>query len=438
MVVEAHHVAAAGIVQIRVIIPCAEPGIAGGLRGAGDDGEHVGIGDVQDLPHLPADRGERYAVHAEPIRVVLHVVDRADQTAVRRERRGAVDQVQPLRVLVLLQHAGGDRLTDGGLGVDARVESGGLELHLKHLVVVLQSVLDQQERFVPLAPVDGGQVLVGLVVPVDVGHVADLHARFGEVGEGEGVLLVGGDGGGPGLGGRQDGEVDVGQGDDGVPGQGAGVAAGRGRLGRVGGVADVPQRLRFLVGGLHEQRARVRGPPEAFVAVHLFAGHELGQAHGLVRIGALVLVDADDGPILVLGGVGAQRDHADLAAGGVGDQLAVRGDARHDDGQLRVGERDLAGLAAGAILVDFGQEQLAVDGEHHAAAGDVHRVGDDALPAFAGAFAAGLLLLGDLLVVGVGQQPARIGEQHLAVVGAVGGPDAQPQRRDQVLGAVGA
>lgn len=133
-------------------------------------------------------------------------------------------------------------------------------------------------------------------------------------------------------------------------------------------------------------------------------------------------------------GVGAQRDHADLAAGGVGDQLAVRGDARHDDGQLRVGERDLAGLAAGAILVDFGQEQLAVDGEHHAASGDVHRVGDDALPAFAGAFAAGLLLLGDLLVVGVGQQPARIGEQHLAVVGAVGGPDAQPQRRDQSSG----
>ena len=55
VVVEAHHVAAAGIVQIRVV-PCAEPGIAGGFRGAGDDGEHVGIGDVQDLPHLPADR----------------------------------------------------------------------------------------------------------------------------------------------------------------------------------------------------------------------------------------------------------------------------------------------------------------------------------------------------------------------------------------------
>ena len=108
-----------------------------------------------------------------------------------------------------------------------RMEAGGLELHLKHLVVVLQPVLDQQERFVSLAPVNGGQVLVGLVIPVDVGHVADLHARFGEVGEGEGVLLVGGDGGGPGLGGRQDGEVDVGQGDDGVPGQGAGVAAGR-------------------------------------------------------------------------------------------------------------------------------------------------------------------------------------------------------------------
>ena len=139
---------------------------------------------------------------------------------------GAVDQVQPLRVLVLLQHAGGDRLADGGLGVDARVESGGLELHLKHLVVVLQPVLDQQERFVPLAPVDGGQVLVGLVVPVDVGHVADLHARFGEVGEGEGVLLVGGTGVGPGLGGRQDGEVDVGQGDDGVPGQGRGRSGG--------------------------------------------------------------------------------------------------------------------------------------------------------------------------------------------------------------------
>ena len=68
----------------------------------------------------------------------------------------------------------------------------------------------------------------------------------------------------------------------------------------------------------------------------------------------------------------------------------------------------LAGHAAGAVLVDLGQEQLAVDGEHHAASGDVHRVGDDALPAFAGAFAAGLLLLGDLLVVGVGQQPARI------------------------------
>ena len=136
---------------VRLVGPCVRN--VGGLRIIGctlHDGKHVGVADVQNRAHLPADRGERLAVDSETVGVRIHVVKRAYQAPIRGECRRSGDQIEPLGVRVFFEHGG-----------------GAVVLDLEHLVMVLQPVLHEQQRTMPCRPPHDGEILVRLAVPCD-------------------------------------------------------------------------------------------------------------------------------------------------------------------------------------------------------------------------------------------------------------------------------
>ena len=193
---------------------------------------------------------------------------------------------------------------------------------------------------------------------------------------------------------------------------------------------------------------RIRRPPETVIAIHLFAGHKLGQTNlpGVVSwVAVLVLhtyaVDGGDtvGERLVAvlliavqaltqrGFLGiclyfnavvqltfghferfalsrpiANVDQHQVGAGGVQHMLAVWGDARVEHRRIhcRILVQPFAGQLAGAtgrrascsIVANLRQKQPTIDGEHHAITIGVNGIAHDASAAFTGTFAACFLL----------------------------------------------
>ena len=119
-----------------------------------------------------------------------------------------------------------------------------------------------------------------------------------------------------------------------------------------------------------------------------------------------------------------------MAAVGADARVEHRPVPARGEGQILEGK--LAGACAGAVLPDFGQEQLAVDGERHAVAGRIDRIADDAGTTFTRTFAARLFLSRHILGVGVSQQRTRIGKQNLVGI-AIAADHAHPQGGDGVL-----
>ena len=452
IIIEAHHVEAAGVMAIGVASPRAQSVgrlVSVQFRGALHDRQHVLIGDVEHLSHLPAGGRERAAVHRQPVGVGVHVVERADQASVRCEDRRALDDVEPLVVGMLLQH---------GRGADRRRARRGLgaEMHREHLVTRLSAVLHQQQWLMAGGPVHRGDIFIVLAVP---GDLLDAQSR---------ILVV------PVV--R---ELRQRQAHIGVAGERTRVSTAGGRRLRVRRVADVPHRLRCRVERLEDDVTGVRPPPEAVVTVHLLAGDEFGQTDlPRVLVGVIVRIHAPQRAELVGGGVvGGARllvaaavavrvrrrlavavvvggiimttvrrplrrdvDQHQMFAGRVRHMPAVRRYARikHRRGTLSCGDairRQHTGATA-AVFGDLGQEQLTVDREDHTAASRIHRIRDNARAAFTGALATDLLLGRHVLVISVRKQHTRVGQQHLPMC-AVRVEHAQPQRGHQVLRAVG-
>ncbi len=415
---------------LRVVLP--EEGQLVGrqeFRRALHHAQHVVVGHVEHGAHLQSGRRERLAVHGQAVGVRVHVVHRAYQAPVRRVCRDAVDQVEPLAVVVLLKHA--DRAGTLAFRVFRHREGEGLDLiavvvgecvfrrdgrhhrfadmHGEHLVVLLQTVLHLNDRLMAVRPADRGEVFVGFAVP----------PHF--VGDAAVVAAVG-----------VESEFEQRQPHVGVGGQRLRVAASLRRIRRIRRIGDVPG---LLIGGIEGFEQHVFGvgrPPEAFVAVHFLARGEFGQSdlHRAVgRCGIVIpaahAIHRGDGFLRVLAGcrpVG-DVDEIEAFAGRVQHVASVRADARVEHRTV-FGRRCVQGLGdqlpgARAVLTDFGQEQLSVDGKHHAIARRVDGVADDARAAFARAFATRLLLGRHVLGVGVGKQVTGVGKQYLAAFAVI-------------------
>ena len=118
-----------------------------------------------------------------------------------------------------------------------------------------------------------------------------------------------------------------------------------------------------------------------------------------------------------------------VLAGRVHHVAAVGADARIEHrsvfagGKHRIVQDELTGVCGDAILPDFGQEQLAVDGEHDATSGLIDGIGNDSGAAFARTLASRTFFGGNVLRIGIGQQFARIGKQDLPIVAGAGRVD---------------
>ena len=245
------------------------------FRGALHYAEHVVVGHVEHFAHLQSGWREGHAVDGEAVRVGVHVVHRADQASVRRECGGAVDQVYPVVVAVFFKHARAARtfafrvFGDGdGEGFDLvsvvvgeavfRVSHGGDWLaHVdgEHLVVLLESVLHENDWLMPVRPADDGQIFVGFAIPnhfvgdCPVAAVIAVKAEF------------------------QQGQVHVG-----IGGQRLRIAVGLRRIGWIGRVRQMPDWFGGFVVGFEQHIFGVRGPPESVVAVHFLACGEFRQS----------------------------------------------------------------------------------------------------------------------------------------------------------------
>ena len=252
VVIDTHHVETAGVVAAEQRLGIRSGVRAGpGARHLGRDlgrtlhhGQHVVVGHVEHRAHVPPGRRERAAVHRQTVGVRGHVVERAHQPAIWRVGGRAVNQVDPLVVRMLLEHARGTQR--GPIRRDR---------HLEHLVAGLAAVLHQHQRIVAAPPMHGGHILIRLAIPIHIGVAGDARVP---------VVLIERQ--------RDHGQVHVG-----VAGQRARVTAAVRTLLGVGRIADIPGRLVGGVEGLEQHVLRIRGPPEAVVPVHLLAGHELGQ-----------------------------------------------------------------------------------------------------------------------------------------------------------------
>ena len=110
-----------------------------------------------------------------------------------------------------------------------------------------------------------------------------------------------------------------------------------------------------------------------------------------------------------------------MAAVGADARIEHRPVPARGEGQILEGK--LAGACAGAVLPDFGQEQLAVDGEHDATSGLIDGIGNDSGAAFARTLASRTFFGGNVFRIGIGQQFARIGKQDLPIVAGAGRVD---------------
>ena len=422
--------------QLGRVLPClrhvgCEFGIA--LHHA----QHVVVGHVQYGSYVPADRGEGLAVHGQAIGVRLHIVQRADESSVAGECGETVDDVDPLVVRMAFQHVGRT-----------------VFVHGEHLVAVLTPVLHEQQRAMAVLPDHSRHVFVCFVVPFDLV----------EGGDGVTTLVV---------------EVEVQQVEVhvGVGGQRARVAAAGCGVARVGRIADVPHRFGRGVEGFDDDAVRIGAPPEAVVPVHFLAGHEFGETDlpgvgDLVRAAGCDIVESIAGFGVRFGRIGhfvvivrfdAGGQQRGVAVGlsgfgvvprldahqlqtlprGVQHVFAVRADARVQYGgraglgvQFSSAQFTHRGVPAFAHLIQFGQEQTSVQGEHHTRTRLIGRISDDSRTAFTRTLPAGAFFGGHVLAVRAGtQQYARIGDKRLMML-AVGAEPAHPQAGHGVFRAV--
>ena len=216
VIADRHHVEASGVMVGCVGLPEEwQVAFRQDFRGALYHAEHVVVGHVEYFAHLQSGWGEWHAVRGEAVRVGIHVVHRADQTSVRRERGRTVDQVEPVGVAVFFEHARAARaftfgiFGDGdGEGFDLvafvvgksvfRVSHGGdrfAHVDGEYLIVLLESVLHEDDRLMPARPADCGQVFVGFMIPLHlIGDypVAAVVAVEAEFQQGQSHVGIGG------------------------------------------------------------------------------------------------------------------------------------------------------------------------------------------------------------------------------------------------------
>ena len=161
VVTDRDHVEAAGVVIVRVGLP-QERQIGGRqqFRRALHHAQHVVVGHVEHFAHLQALGCEWRAVHGQTVRVGVHVVHRAHETAVRRVCGGAGDQVEPAVVAMFLKHARGAGFFAGRVFGDGDGEG----LHFA-AVLVGEAVFRRAHGHDRLAHVDGEHLVV-LLKPV--------------------------------------------------------------------------------------------------------------------------------------------------------------------------------------------------------------------------------------------------------------------------------
>ncbi len=213
--------------------------------------------------HLQVGRRDRLAVDEQAARPVT--VGTRDQRAVVAQPGDAGDELDPRVVAVLEQHVG-----RAGRRVDAH--------DVERPLVARQHGGDQPG----LAPLHVGEVRERVAIPLDVDDRAV--------------------------------EADDVQRHVGVGGAGRRVRQLARRLGRIGGIGEVPALHRRGVDPAHGQRAAVGRPPVATHAVHLLGGDEVGAAPR-DRLGLVVVTTGEHAPPPVELG-DAQQPAAD-----VGDAL---------------------------------------------------------------------------------------------------------------------
>ena len=429
---------------VRVGLPQERQFVRGQqFRRALHHAQHVVVGHVEHFAHLQALGCEWRAVHGQTVRVGVHVVHRAHETAVRRVCGGAGDQVKPAVVAMFLKHARGAGFFAGSVFGDgdgeglhfvavlvgetvfrrAHSRNRVAHAHCEHLVVLLEPVLHEQQRLMARRPADGREIFVRFTVPFHAVRDAAVIAAVRIVTE------------------FQQGEVHVG-----IRRHRLRIAASLRGFRRVGRVGDVPSPLMGGIEGFEQHVFGVGRPPEAVVAVHFLARGEFGEAdlpfagRGAIRsvrrfVGWFVncSVDLRDGSHhghrVAVVRVFSKIDVHQIRAGRVHDVPSVGADARIEH---RLEFRFVDGNGARHAGRDIRQEQLAVDGERHAVAGRIDRIADDAGTTFTRTFAARLFLSRHILGVGVSQQRTRIGKQNLVGI-AIAADHAHPQGGDGVL-----
>ena len=199
-------------------------------------------------------------------------------------------------------------------------------------------------------------------------------------------------------------------------------------------IGDVPHRHRRLVDATHRHVSRVRRPPEAAVAVHLFGGHELGRAP-THRVG--FVEQCRSGQLETVFVVPLRRDHAQRTTTHVRHPSAVGRESRVEH---RPDRADLAHVH----LVQIAHEQSSRQGAHEARAVGVGGITGDTAGTLAQTLAARAFLGWQFLGVVGSQHDVRIGhhrlvsgfhvEQPESVHGVVAGVAAQVHHLASVVG----
>ena len=139
-----------------------------------------------------------------------------------------------------------------------RISHGGDRLSYmdgEHLIVLLESVLHEDDRLMPARPADCGQIFVSFMIPLHlirdcpVAAVVAVEAKF------------------------QQGQSHVG-----IGGQCLRIAVGSCRIRRISWVRKMPDWFRGFIVGFEQHIFGIGRPPEAVVAVHFLACCEFRQA----------------------------------------------------------------------------------------------------------------------------------------------------------------
>ena len=378
--------------------------------------QHIVGTRVEHFADLPPRRREHTSIHAQPIRVGLHVVHRTHHGTGRCHTRRSTHQIDPLVVVMLGDHL--HRQQRHHIAVEC-AQIAPLVLrwhgHAQNLLMLLQAVEHAQHGSLGL-PIHHGQVFVSHIVPVD--HRRLLHRRA-VVAQPHGEQI-----------------------DHGVLGERTRVTVLDAARRRIRRITDRPHRLGRRIEALHQQCARIRPPPEPVVAIHLLARGEFREprAHRLailwryrehrVRHCGLHIHDDHRGSRRVCHAL-AIRAHPRVQhrAG----ELVLRGicELRHE----MLGTHAGAHLCAHAVIshrvrervpIDCRHEQLAVHGEGDMIAQTVHRVRNDPSGALPRTFTTRTLGSRHVVAAQCVHELTRVHELHFGI--RVFPADCQPQR----------